>query len=178
MSLTWPDLVIGGIALLFTLKGWKRGFVGEISGAIALGAAFWAALRYPGTLDPYARDLLHLGAGSAHVVGMIVFAAVVYVALMVLASILSRIAKLPVIGIGNGLGGAAIGLAKALFGIWAVLYVALFFPLGADLRADLHKSQAVAFVTSPNAWIDGIVEGTMPTFIRPMVDPVFQAHRV
>jgi uncharacterized membrane protein required for colicin V production len=178
VSLTWPDLVIGGIALLFTLKGWKRGFVGEISGAIALGAAFWAALRYPGTLDAYARDLLHLGPGSAHVLGMIVFAVVVYIALMVLASILSRIAKLPVIGIGNGLGGAAIGLAKALFGIWAVLYVALFFPLDRSLRADLHKSQAVGFVTSPNTWIDDIVEGTVPSFIRPMVDPVFQNHRV
>jgi hypothetical protein len=59
-----------------------------------------------------------------------------------------------------------------------VLYVALFFPLGADLRGDLHRSQAVAFVTGPNAWIDGIVEGTMPTFIRPLVDPVFRQHRV
>jgi len=39
VSLTWPDLVIGGIALLFALKGWKRGFVGEISGAIALAGA-------------------------------------------------------------------------------------------------------------------------------------------
>ena len=178
MSLTWPDLVIGGIALLFTLKGFKRGFVGEISGAIALGAAFWAALRYPGTLDPYARDLLHLSEGSAHVVGLIAFAAIVYGALMVLAAVLSRIAKLPVIGLGNGLGGAAIGLAKALIGTWVVLYVALFFPLGADLRGDLHRSQAVAFVTGPNRWVDGVVESTVPSFIKPMVDPVFQHHRL
>ncbi len=178
MSPTWPDLVIGGIVLLFTLKGWKRGFVGEISGAIALGAAFWAALRYPGTLDRYARDLLHLGPGSAHVVGMIVFAAAVYVALLVLAALLSRVAKLPVIGLGNGLGGAAIGLAKALVGIWAVLYVALFFPLDPSLRTDLRRSQAVAFVTGPNRWVDDVVEGTVPSFIRPMVDPVFQQHRV
>ena len=43
--ITWPDLVIGGIALLLALKGWKRGFVTEIGGFIALAAATWAATR-------------------------------------------------------------------------------------------------------------------------------------
>lgn len=176
--MTWPDLVIGGIALVFALKGWKRGFVSEIGGFIALAAAVWAALRYPGTLDAYAITYLHLGIGSAHVVGMIAFAAIVYVALLVISAVLSRIAKLPVIGIGNGIGGAAIGIAKALVGAWIVLYVLLFFPLTPDLRGDLHKSSAVALVTSPNPQIDDVVRGTMPWFVKPFVAPLFARHRV
>jgi membrane protein required for colicin V production len=176
--ITWPDLVIGAIALLFALKGWKRGFVAEIGGFIALAAAIWAALHYPGTFDQAARDYGHVNAGSAHVVGMVAFALIVYVALLVISGVLSRLAKLPVIGLGNGLGGAAVGIVKALIGTWAVLYVALFFPLPSDLRTDLHNSQLVALVTSENPQIDGIVKATMPWFVRPLVQPLFARHRV
>jgi uncharacterized membrane protein required for colicin V production len=176
--MSWPDLVIGAIALLFALKGWKRGFVSEIGGFIALAAAVWAALRYPGTLDPYAKAYLHLGEGSAHVVGMIAFAMLVYVALLVMSALLSRFAKLPIVGIGNGIGGAGIGIAKAALGVWIVLYVALFFPLPTDLRADLHRSYLVAVETSPNTQIDGIVRDMMPWFVRPFMGPLFAHHRV
>jgi membrane protein required for colicin V production len=175
---TWPDLVIGGIALLFALKGFKRGFVKEIGGFIALAAAIWAAIYYPGTLDAPVRAFTHLGEGSAHVVGMVTFAVIVYIALMVISTVLSAVARLPVIGIGNSLAGAAIGAVKALIGTWAVLYVALFFPLPQDVRTDLHNSQLVALVTSENQQIDGIVKNTMPWFIRPLVQPLFARHRV
>jgi len=176
--MTWPDLVIGFIALLFALKGWKRGFVAEIGGFIALAAAIWAAIHYPGTLDPFFRDVVHLGEGSAHVVGMVVFALIVYVALMVISSVLSRIAKLPVIGLGNGLGGALVGVAKSLVGVWVVLYVLLFFPLTRDIRTDFHNSALVALVTQENPRIDDFLRGTMPWFVRPMVAPLFARHRV
>jgi len=175
---TWPDLVIGAIALLFALKGWKRGFVKEIGGFIALGAAIWAALHYPGTLDAVMHDYFHVSEGSAHVAGMVTFAIVVYVALLVVSVVLSGIARLPVIGLGNALGGAAIGVVKALIGTWAVLYVALFFPLTTDLRNDLRASQLVALVTSENPQIDGAVKNTMPWFVRPLVQPLFARHRV
>jgi hypothetical protein len=109
---------------------------------------------------------------------MVAFAAIVYIALLVISNALSRIAKLPVIGIGNGIGGAVVGVAKAFVGVWIVLYVALFFPLSTDLRGDLHRSSLVALVTSPNPQIDVVLRGTMPSFVRPFVDPMFARHRV
>ncbi len=176
--MTWPDLVIVAVALLFALKGWKRGFVAEIGGFIALAAAIWAALVYPGTFDSTIQQLTHLGEGSVHVIGMVGFALIVYVALLVISSVLSRIARLPVIGIGNGIGGALIGVVKALLGAWAVIYVALFFPLTRDLRQDLHRSQLVAFVSQDNAQIDAYMRSTMPWWVRPLVSPLFARHRV
>ena len=176
--MTWPDLVIGFIALLFALKGWKRGFVAEIGGFIALAAAIWAAIHYPSTFDAFFRDVVHLGEGSAHVVGMVVFALIVYVALMVISSVLSRIAKLPVIGLANGLGGTLVGIAKSLVGVWVVLYVLLFFPLTRDIRTDFHNSTLVVFVTHENPQIDDFLRSTMPWFVRPMVVPLFARHRV
>lgn len=178
MSLTWPDIVIAGIALIFALKGFKRGFVSELAGAVALAIAVIAAILYPGTLDDLAENITHAGMGSAHVIGMIAFAVAVYLAVMALSWLLRGIAKLPVIGIGNSIAGAAVGVGKALFGAWAVLYVALFFPLTSDLRGDLHRSALVAVVTQPNEQVDGVLRGSMPWFVKPFVGPIFDHHRV
>ena len=178
MSLTWPDIAIAGIALIFALKGWKRGFVAELAGAVALAIAVIAAIWYPGTLDDLAATLTHAGTGSAHVIGMVIFAVAVYLGVIALSWLLGRIAKLPVIGLGNAVGGAIVGVGKALFGAWAVLYVALFFPLTADLRKDLHHSTLVVVVTQPNEQVDGVLRGTMPWFVRPFVGPIFAHHRV
>lgn len=178
MSLTWPDLVIGGIALIFALKGWKRGFVAELAGAVALFVAIAAAIWYRGTFDAVVASFAHAGPGSAHVIGMVAFAVAVYLGVMALSWLLGRVAKLPILGTGNALAGALVGVGKALVGSWAVLYVVLFFPLSPDLRADLRRSTLVAIVTQPNAQVDGIVRSTMPWFVRPFVGPIFANHRV
>ncbi len=178
MSLTWPDLVIGGLALMFALKGWKRGFVSELAGAVAAFVAIVAAIRYPGSLDDLAQRYAHASAGAAHVVGMVVFAVAVYAAVMAVAWIFSRFAKLPVISFGNAIGGVLVGLTKAFVGAWAVLYVALFFPLTHDIRTDLRRSTMVGIVTQPNRTVDGLMRGALPSFVKPFADPIFTNHRV
>ena len=54
-----------------------------------------------------------LGAGSAHVVGMFLCGFITYAIVLAIAWVLNRFAKLPILNIGNSLGGAAIGLPKA-----------------------------------------------------------------
>jgi uncharacterized membrane protein required for colicin V production len=178
MTPTWPDVVIGGLALIFTLKGWKRGFVSELSGAVAVGVAIVAAVRYPGSLDDLALHYAHASPGAAHVVGMVVFALAVYFAVMAAAWIFGRFARLPIISLGNSVAGALIGLAKALVGAWAVLYVALFFPLTHGMRSDLRHSTLASIVTQPNARFDAVMRGALPAFVKPFADPVFINHRV
>lgn len=178
MSLTWPDLVIGVLALIFALKGWKRGFVAELAGAVAVFVAIAAAIRYPGSLDDLAVRYVHASPGAAHIVGMVVFALAVYLAVMALAWIFGRFAKLPVISLGNSAAGALVGCGKALVGVWAVLYIALFFPLTHDLRNDLRRSAVVSLVTEPNASVDGLMRGALPSFAKPFADPMLRNHRV
>jgi uncharacterized membrane protein required for colicin V production len=178
MSLTWPDLVIGALALIFTLKGWKRGFVSELAGAVAFTCAIVAALRYPGTLDDIARRYAHASTGAAHIAGMVTFSLAVYLAVMAVAWIFGRFARLPVISLGNSAAGALVGLAKVFVGAWAVLYVALFFPLTHDLRADLHRSTMVSIVTQPNERIDALMRGALPSFAKSFAEPIFTNHRV
>jgi len=178
MTLTWPDIVIAGFALIFALKGWKRGFVSELAGAAAISIAIVAAFRYPGSLDDLAERYAHASAGAAHVVGMVVFSLAVYLAVMAVAWIFGRFAKLPVISLGNSAAGMLVGLTKALVAVWAVLYVALFFPLTRDLRADLRRSTTVSIVTQPNGQIDSLMREALPTFVKPYADQLFTNHRV
>jgi uncharacterized membrane protein required for colicin V production len=177
-GLAWPDIVLGIVAIVGTLKGFKRGLVEELTGAVALAFAIGAAFAYGGTWDAWVGARTHLGPGSTHVVGMVLYAAVAYVVVFAIGMALSTVAKLPIVGTANALGGAVVGLVKATVLAWAVVYVALFFPLSRDLRDDLHHSRLVAVLETPNAHLDGILRGSLPWFVKPFAASMFARHRV
>src|SRR5579875_2988834 len=89
--------------LIAALRGWKRGFVSELAGFVALVLGLWSGYRYSGSYDTQIERWAHLGPGSAHVVGMAGTAFSVYVVLLIASLLLGRIAKLPVLGFGNAL---------------------------------------------------------------------------
>ncbi|HEY8314902.1 MAG TPA: CvpA family protein [Candidatus Baltobacteraceae bacterium] len=178
MSLVWPDILIAAIVLIAALKGYKRGFVSELSGAIALVLALIAPWYYNGAFDPMLEKAVHLGAGSAHVIGMFLTGVATYAAVLLLAWALNTVAKLPILGFGNALFGALVGFAKGAILVWLILYVVLFFPLSRDIRADLHRSTLATWITQPNARIDHAINGALPWFARPFIRPYFSRHRV
>jgi uncharacterized membrane protein required for colicin V production len=178
VTLAWPDLIIGGITIFFAVRGFQKGFVSELAGAVAVFVAIVAAFRYTGAFDGTVTSLTGLTAGSAHAVGLLIFAIIAYAVVMLVAYALGRIAKLPMLGLVNGIMGAVIGACKALFGAFIVLYAVLFFPLPNDLRHDLHRSALVALVTQPDTSVDEAVSGLMPWFVRPLLGPFFARHHV
>jgi uncharacterized membrane protein required for colicin V production len=178
VTLAWPDLIIGGITVFFAIRGFQKGFVSELAGAVAVFVAIVAAFRYNGSLDGMVTRFTGLTYGSAHAVGLLVFAIVAYAIVMLIAWLLGRVAKLPVLGIANGVAGALLGACKALFGAFLVLYVVLFFPLPNDLRHDLHRSALVALVTQPDPAVDAAARSLMPWFVRPLAEPFFVRHHV
>ncbi|MGH8164869.1 MAG: CvpA family protein [Rhodanobacteraceae bacterium] len=178
MSWTWPDILIAAILVIALLKGYKRGFVSELSGAIALVLALITPWYYNGAFDRPIENTLHLGPGSAHVVGMFLTGIATYAVVLLIAWALNAVAKLPVLGFGNAIFGAAIGLIKGAILVWLILYVVLFFPLSRDIRSDLHHSTLATYITQPNARVDGAINGVLPWFARPFVHPYFARHRI
>ncbi len=178
MGLAWPDIAIGFVAIFGALKGFKRGFVSELHGAVALAFAVAAAFAYGGTWDVWLRDRMHMGTGTAHVAGMVLYAILAYAIVYALGSALAVVAKLPIVGTANALLGAFVGTLKSAVFAWAVVYVALFFPLTAELRDDLHRSPLVAALQQPNSAVDARVRASLPDFVRPFADSIFARHRV
>jgi uncharacterized membrane protein required for colicin V production len=178
VTLAWPDLIIGGITIFFAVRGFQKGFVSELAGAVAVFVAIVAAFRYTGAFDGIVTQITGLTAGSAHAVGLLLFAMAAYAVVMLIAYLLGRVAKLPLLGIANGALGALVGAGKALFGAFLVLYAVLFFPIPGDLRNDLHRSVLVSLVTQPDRGVDDALRGLMPWFVRPLVGPFFDRHHV
>jgi uncharacterized membrane protein required for colicin V production len=177
-GVAWPDVVIVVILSIATLKGYSRGFVSELGGAVAVTGALVTPWVYNGSLDATIEQLTKLGPGSAHVVGMFGTGLLTYVVILIVARLLGTIAKLPVLGLGNALGGALIGLLKGAILLWLVLFVALFFPLSPDIRADLHQSRLAPYLVTYDAPLDDAILSTIPWFARPFVLPYFKRHHL
>ena len=177
-GIPWPDIIIAIILLVSTLKGLSRGFVSELGGAVAVVAALITPWYYNGSFDPWLKKEVHLGAGSAHVVGMFLCGFITYAIVLAIAGVLNRFANLPILNIGNSLGGAAVGLAKGAVLVWLVLYVALFFPLSRDIRADLHQSVLAPYFVQQDPRVDGVIESIIPWFARPALYPYFHRHHL
>ena len=174
----WPDILILAVLLIAAFKGFKRGFVSELAGAVAVVAALITPWYYNGVFDTWLEKTIHVGPGSAHVIGMFLTGFITYGVVVAASWILNRFAKLPLINIGNATGGAIIGFFKGAVLLWLVLFIALYFPLSPDIRKDLHRSHFAAPLVQPDANIDRAIISTVPWFARPFLDPYFQRHHV
>ena len=177
-GIAWPDIVIAIVLAIATYKGYSRGFVTELGGAVAVTAALVTPWFYNGFLDSQIQAITRLGPGSAHVIGMFGTGLLTYVLLLIVARLLGAVARLPVLGIGNAIGGAFIGFAKGAILLWLVLFVALFFPLSPDIRAGLHDSRLAPYLVTYDAPIDDAILSTIPWFARPFVEPYFRRHHL
>jgi membrane protein required for colicin V production len=174
----WPDIIIGVILLIATLKGYKRGFIMELAGAVAVVLSMITPWFYNGAFDPAVQNLTHTGAGAARVIALFLVGIATYVAVLLVARVLNTVTKLPVLGFGNAVAGGLVGLLKGAVFVWVVLYVALFFPLSADVRRDFHRSPLVHIFAAPDAGIDERISATVPWFARPFVHSILDRHRV
>jgi uncharacterized membrane protein required for colicin V production len=177
-GVAWPDVVIVIVLGIATFKGYSRGFVSELGGAVAVTGALVTPWFYNGSFDPQIERLTQLGPGSAHVVGMFLTGLGTYIVILLIARLLGTIARLPLLGIGNALGGAFIGFAKGAILLWLVLFVALFFPLSPDIRDGLHQSRLAPYLVAYDAPIDDAILSTVPWFARPFVLPYFRRHHL
>jgi uncharacterized membrane protein required for colicin V production len=172
LGIAWPDLAIGAILAYSTFAGWRRGFISELTGAVALFAALLAAFSYRGSWDARIESVTHLAGGGAHIAGLLLAAAIAYLCVYAVGFVLERAAKLPVAGTINGMLGGVVGLGKALVFLWIVLYVALWFPLSDEFRAVLHRSALASAITMPNELLDGAIHRSFPWFQRPSTKSV------
>jgi uncharacterized membrane protein required for colicin V production len=174
---TWPDAIIVVVLAATTIKGFSRGFVRELGGALAIAAGLIAPWYYNGAADGQIEAFAHLASGPAHVAGMVLTGIVAYAIVLAIASILNRIAKLPILGTGNALAGAIVGFAKGAILVWFVLFLTLFFPLAPAVRTTLHDSRLVGYFTQFDGIVDTTVQNAIPPFARPLLSPFFNRDR-
>ena len=174
----WPDIVIVVVVGLTTFKGYRAGFVSEIGGLVAIAAGLIAPRFYNGFADASIDQTTHAGLLASHAIGTMLTGIVAYAAVLVIAWVLNRIAKLPILGIGNAIAGALIGFLKGAIALWLVLFIALYFPLNPPIRDSLHRSQLAPYLTAFNPAIDAAIQFAVPAPVKPLLAPFFQRHHV
>jgi uncharacterized membrane protein required for colicin V production len=177
LSVDWPDIAIAVILAVAAIKGIARGFVMELGGILAVVAGFAAAFYYNGILDGWLHHTFKLDVGTSHVIGMIVCGCVAYIATLAALYTLGLFAKIPGLGTLNAAGGAVVGAAKGCIFLWAVLFVALLFPLPRQVRFDLHRSKLVGILTQQDGRIDDAIYAKLPDEVKPFVKPLFDRRR-
>jgi membrane protein required for colicin V production len=177
-AFAWADIVIFAVLAVTTYRGYVRGFITELAGIVALVAALVVPWYYNGILDGPIHSVTGLAVPLAHVAGMAISGIAAYIVVLIVASFLSRVKSVPVLGLGNALGGAAVGFAKGAILVWLVLFVALYFPLTVPIRSSLHQSRLAPFFVAFDGNIDHAVMATIPAFALPLVLPFFKRHHV
>jgi uncharacterized membrane protein required for colicin V production len=177
-GIVWPDLLFAAVIALAVYKGFTRGFVKELGGLIAIAAAMIAPWFYNGSADWIIAKYTDLGPPLAHAAGMIATSVAAYLIVMTIVLIVGAIVKLPILGAGNKFAGAAVGFAKGYVVLWALLFVALFFPLTPAIRTNLHESRLAPFFTAYDSNVDKSFIAALPEFARPFVQPFFANHHV
>ena len=62
--------------------------------------------------------------------------------------------------------------------IFQQLFIALFFPLATDIRADLRQSKFAPYLVSYDPTVDAAILSTIPWFARPFLMPYFKRHHL
>ena len=137
--MTTLDWLIAAATLLFALNGYVRGFVvgalslaGFVVGAI-VGTRIADALLSAGAASPYAPLFGLLGALTA--------GAILATGMGSVGMRLRGVMRLPLLGLLDGLGGAALGAAVALCVAWVLGVIVVSLPNSGTLGADVEGSQ-------------------------------------
>lgn len=165
---TWVDAVWVVILAALLLRGFLRGLVHEIMELVALGLSLYAAARLYQPLGEWLLRRLPMlpePASRALAFGLILAAALTAGA--VLTGMVAHVARVSPLSWWDSLGGAAIGAAKGLAVVAALVVVLTGLPDG-SLRDELSRSVITRELqrTVPQVW--GEVRQAFPEVLPPL----------
>lgn len=136
MNLNYFDVAVISILALFSLRGFLRGFVGEIAGVAAIVGGLWTAYHYSPLLEQYLGFI-----GDPTWRGMAAYALTFLGVLLVvglLARVLQKILSFSFVSWADKLAGGLLGLVKGLIICSILLMLTQRFVSDAAFMRDSH----------------------------------------
>lgn len=176
--MNWVDILVALTLLAAFWGGYRNGLVREVIGLAAVVLAWFAATAFAtGTSDWIAAQWNFSPAVARVAAFWSVFLAA-FVVVRALGWLLERVTKLPVISIVSGIGGGLVSAVKALVLLWAVLFVALFFPMDAQVREALRESPSAEVIESFDGPVVAAIDAALPKVTRPVWHVVMKKHKL
>lgn len=176
--MNWVDaLVFLTLAVAFW-GGYRSGVVRELIGLAAILIAWLLAGAFAGPFADALGIQLGVSVSVAHLIGFWLLFLVVFAAVRAGGWLLEKVASLPIVKIVSGVGGGLVASAKAVLLLWLLLFVALFFPISADVRAAMRASPSARAIDALDEPAYAMLESALPHTVRVVAASILKHHRL
>lgn len=176
--MNWIDaLVFMTLAVAFW-GGYRAGVVRELIGLVAIIFAWVLAGAFAGPFADSLGQAWHISVSIAHLIGFWLLFLIVFAGIRALGWLLERAASLPIIKIFSGIGGGLVASAKSVLLLWALLFVALFFPISVDVRSAMRSSPSARAIDALDEPAYAMLEGALPKPVRIVAASILKHHRL
>jgi membrane protein required for colicin V production len=176
--MNWVDaLVVLTLAVAFW-GGYRAGVIRELIGLAAIVIAWVLAGALAGPFADSLQQQLGVSVAIAHLIGFWLLFLFAFAGVRALGWLLERVTSLPVIKVVSGVGGGVVASAKAVLLLWFLLFVALFFPISADVRAAMRASPSARAIDSLDTPAYAMLEGALPKSVRVVAASILKHHRL
>jgi membrane protein required for colicin V production len=152
--LNWVDLIIAVMLLGFAIRGLIRGFFRELLSLVGLFLGLWVALLKFVPLGEWLQHRFPLTEPLPfHLAFLMIFLAVSVVASMA-GYLLHRTAKVLLIGWLDALVGLGFGCVKGVMILSVLLFLLVYLPLAASIRAQLRTSAIAMYLELVNPFLE------------------------
>lgn len=154
------DWIVLGLLAGFALRGWWRGFVGQLVDLAALVLGAMAALRFAGSAGSVVERLVGWPELTARMAG----AAVLLVAVAVGAAVVGRLVRgalrrLPGLSVLDRLAGSVLGLAVGALAATLLVTFLAVLPLPDAVGTDLDRSSLAGQLVDPSGPTQRLLAG-------------------
>ena len=136
----WMDLFLGGIVLLFVLRGWRRGLVRGLVDAIGFVGGLLLAITYMSAGVTWLNSLIHLPEKLAAVVSFLGIFLITVLAFRVGGMLLRGALHITPAGLVDSGAGAFLGGFKGVFLLSLVLMLIALTPLSEEIAVQMEVS--------------------------------------
>ena len=136
----WIDLFLGGIVLLFVLRGWRRGLVRGLVDAIGFVVGLLLAITYMNAGVTWLNALIHLPEKLAIVVSFLAIFLITVLAFRVGGMLLRGALHITPAGLVDSGAGAFFGGFKGVFLLSLVLMLIALIPLSEGIGGQMKAS--------------------------------------
>ena len=139
----WMDLFLGGIVLLFVLRGWRRGLVRGLVDAIGFVVGLLLAITYMSAGVAWLNSLIHLPEKLAAVVSFLGIFLITVLAFRVGGMLLRGALHITPAGLVDSGAGAFFGGFKGVFLLSLILMLIALTPLSDEIAGQMKASALV-----------------------------------
>jgi membrane protein required for colicin V production len=145
------DIILSVILLLFSIGGYKQGFIIGIATLAGLFLGIWAAVHFSGYTAHFLKDIVHMHSTHMVLVSFLFTFLGALILVFLLGKILETFIKVIALGLVNRMAGVIFGILKGCLIISAFLYLLLSIDTGGHVLSIKQREESKLY--KPIAWI-------------------------